>query len=884
MSQLIIPTKKSAPTINDAINMYARYTYDPVLWAKEQIGFECADWQKTAWNDFIKHRFVAWSAGSGVGKSASLAVIVLFFLSTRPFCKIACTAPSQHQLYDVLWAEIAKWMGKSKFLSKTFKWTQTRITFKGDPEAEKRWFAVARTSRVNAAGVSAAAEGLQGMHEGNILFLCDESCYDEQTEVLTDSGWKFFKDLKEIDRVYTKDPKTDESFYVAPTKFIRNYYSGKMVRFKTRSLNLLVTPNHNMWAMTSGKGRYGPPKFEQAKDIIDKNRWFSRLSLWKGDGRPVTKEKLALAELLGWFLSKGSISKVKNKPYSVFIAQNKKNAANRKSIVKCAKVLGLNPREYAESIAINNVNFACSLARFGKCNEKYVPQELKDSAPEVILAFLQAFLAGDGYINYSTNKKAKNRMIFYTSSKQLADDLHELLLKVGFGASTKKRKIKGQVKWIKDHYATSSMDGYVVSALHSSAARVESKHITEENYEGYVYCVTAPPHNLLMVRRNGQSVWCGNSGVPDQVMYAIEGSLTTPGAHAILASNPTRRSGFFYRIITDKKYQQDWKVQFIDASVVANKSPWVDRAAIERVIRIYGKNSDYYRVKVQGIPPLAESKALCTPEQLVEAHTREVPNTGKVYIGVDPARFGADQTVVYVRKGLRIAKRFVLEDNLDLMAIARVVKTYIERYNPYKVYVDVIGIGGGVVDKLHELLPKKKSRIVGIHVGQKAIEYKKKKKDGKNALVGEEKFRNLRAQLFWNLRFFIDQIRIDFESEFLDEELTLIEYGWPQTDARLQIESKDDLRAKLGRSCNDADALILCLYDELIKMPSYLVDPNILKIGRSQEADKLEDIEEEEKRIIPFTAYSMSSKLQYHTGSRFKNSVGSMRFKNFGLM
>jgi len=550
MSQLIIPTKKSAPTINDAINMYARYTYDPVLWAKEQIGFECADWQKTAWNDFIKHRFVAWSAGSGVGKSASLAVIVLFFLSTRPFCKIACTAPSQHQLYDVLWAEIAKWMGKSKFLSKTFKWTQTRITFKGDPEAEKRWFAVARTSRVNAAGVSAAAEGLQGMHEGNILFLCDES-----------------------------------------------------------------------------------------------------------------------------------------------------------------------------------------------------------------------------------------------------------------------------------------------------------------------------------------------SGVPDQVMYAIEGSLTTPGAHAILASNPTRRSGFFYRIITDKKYQQDWKVQFIDASVVANKSPWVDRAAIERVIRIYGKNSDYYRVKVQGIPPLAESKALCTPEQLVEAHTREVPNTGKVYIGVDPARFGADQTVVYVRKGLRIAKRFVLEDNLDLMAIARVVKTYIERYNPYKVYVDVIGIGGGVVDKLHELLPKKKSRIVGIHVGQKAIEYKKKKKDGKNALVGEEKFRNLRAQLFWNLRFFIDQIRIDFESEFLDEELTLIEYGWPQTDARLQIESKDDLRAKLGRSCNDADALILCLYDELIKMPSYLVDPNILKIGRSQEADKLEDNEiEEEKRIIPFTAYSMSSKLQYHTGSRFKNSVGSMRFKNFGLM
>ena len=152
----------------DAIN---HYHSNPIDFVIEMLGATPEDWQKQAFNYLMEKHFLAIASGSGVGKTCLLAWIVIWFMFTRPHSKVPCTAPSSHQLFDILWSEIFKWIQKNPMLISFFDWTQTKVAVKG---SEPNWFAVARTSRVQSG--SDVAEGLQGFHdEKNLLFLLDEA-------------------------------------------------------------------------------------------------------------------------------------------------------------------------------------------------------------------------------------------------------------------------------------------------------------------------------------------------------------------------------------------------------------------------------------------------------------------------------------------------------------------------------------------------------------------------------------------------------------------------------------------------------------------------------------------------------------------------------------
>lgn len=148
------------------------YEGHPVEFCKDLIdGVDFDDWQIEAFDALYRDHFVAIKAGSGVGKTVWLALAMLHFLATKPFSKVPCTAPSQHQLNDLLWGEANKWISRSAYLKELLHWTQTKITVRGyDPQ----WFAVARTARVSPSGK--VAEGLQGFHaEENLLYIIDEA-------------------------------------------------------------------------------------------------------------------------------------------------------------------------------------------------------------------------------------------------------------------------------------------------------------------------------------------------------------------------------------------------------------------------------------------------------------------------------------------------------------------------------------------------------------------------------------------------------------------------------------------------------------------------------------------------------------------------------------
>jgi hypothetical protein len=100
------------------------------------------------------------------GKTTSLAWLVIWYLSCFKDARIPCTAPTAHQLFDLLWPEIYKWRSRMLPLFRDrIQMSSDRIYLTDNPGQ----YAVARTARKE------NPEALQGFHEGNLLFLIDEA-------------------------------------------------------------------------------------------------------------------------------------------------------------------------------------------------------------------------------------------------------------------------------------------------------------------------------------------------------------------------------------------------------------------------------------------------------------------------------------------------------------------------------------------------------------------------------------------------------------------------------------------------------------------------------------------------------------------------------------
>jgi phage terminase large subunit len=142
----------------------------PALFAQEALGATPTEQQWEASRAIVKTRRVSIRSGHGTGKSTFMAWCILWFLCCYFPCKVPATAPTSHQLEDVLWSEIAKWhrVLKDKFpaLGDQFEWTAGAFRMKSAPNES---FSVARTSRPE------RPEALQGFHSENILFLIDEA-------------------------------------------------------------------------------------------------------------------------------------------------------------------------------------------------------------------------------------------------------------------------------------------------------------------------------------------------------------------------------------------------------------------------------------------------------------------------------------------------------------------------------------------------------------------------------------------------------------------------------------------------------------------------------------------------------------------------------------
>ena len=159
------------PPVDLATNPYAhvisRYIRAPIAFVREVLMTEPDPWQVQALRLLSRgHTRISIKSGHGVGKTATAAWIILWFICTRAPFKTACTAPTAPQLFDVLWPELLKWFQRlPPAWQALFTVTTDHITLKGDVES----FVTARTSRPE------TPEAMAGLHSQHILLVADEA-------------------------------------------------------------------------------------------------------------------------------------------------------------------------------------------------------------------------------------------------------------------------------------------------------------------------------------------------------------------------------------------------------------------------------------------------------------------------------------------------------------------------------------------------------------------------------------------------------------------------------------------------------------------------------------------------------------------------------------
>ncbi len=220
-----------------------KYKNDFSGWVRDYISFtglclKDLTNQQTEIADFlIKDKNICVSAGGGIGKTALAALSVLWFLSTHPHSKVPTTAPTAKQLNDVLWSEISLWLNRCK-IRDIFVSRKGKIHIKHFPE----WYAVARTVPRDGKNLN---DTLAGFHAPHLMILVDEACLDEETEILTNFGWKGIDEIDYSQQVLTKNSE-GESYYKDISKIHKYDYKGEMYNYYSSTLNFCISPNHNV--------------------------------------------------------------------------------------------------------------------------------------------------------------------------------------------------------------------------------------------------------------------------------------------------------------------------------------------------------------------------------------------------------------------------------------------------------------------------------------------------------------------------------------------------------------------------------------------------------------------------------------------------------------
>ncbi len=304
-----------------------------------------------------------------------------------------------------------------------------------------------------------------------------------------------------------------------------------------------------------------------------------------------------------------------------------------------------------------------------------------------------------------------------------------------------------------------------------------------------------------------------SSGVPDPVFVPLEGILTSDDNRVLLIGNPTKATGYFHDTHANKRLASKWSLLTWNSEESTN----VTGDYIEYMTEKYGEESNVYRVRVLGLPPV-EGEDVLIPMAWAQAcidNPISVAEDEVKYLGVDVARFGSDKTVLLPRIGNRIYP-WTEFHKIGTMDVAEKVNEKLNDKddNVAAAAIDEIGVGAGVVDWLTKHRMGRRD-IFGVNVARKSMKLHR---------TGEPRFASLRDELCWTVREKCEKFAYSFPfsrdskiSEELVNEMCSLHYEFDKK-GRIKVESKRDMKKRGIASPNIFDALML---SEYFQSPSY---------------------------------------------------------------
>ena len=346
-------------------------------------------------------------------------------------------------------------------------------------------------------------------------------CYCNKAEVLTDNGWKLFKDLNKTEKVVTLNSSTNTVEYQKPVKYVEfesksdlyclNKYKSTIQFRVNKGHKLYVGVGNTYYRCQKSKFRLIPVE-EASKFRFLK---FKKNALWQGEERqnftlpqcnydntryshfgeerPIEMNKWLL--FLGIWLSDGSLRKIPTSKFSyiIIITQCKKH--HKEMMKKICDNCGFKTKIYQKDLYICDKQLHTYLKQFGLQKDRFIPQEFMELPTKQLQYLYNGLMLGDGDENGSR---------YTTNSKKLADGFSELCLKMGKGTSTVFDTSQSKTGF-------KNNGCYRVGIQNEKVEPIIEHTIHKEDYTGKLYCVQVPRHHIIYVRYNGKAHWSGNT-------------------------------------------------------------------------------------------------------------------------------------------------------------------------------------------------------------------------------------------------------------------------------------------------------------------------------------------------------------------------------------
>lgn len=349
----------------------------------------------------------------------------------------------------------------------------------------------------------------------------NRSCYSEDTETLTDSGWKYYWQIDtKVDRIATINPENGSLEYHLPEDKAYLYdYEGDMIHFNGRAVDTLVTPDHDMWVNLNPYSSPDKWKKCKAEDIQTRQFRFKVAADQCDIGEDIQYFDLPYVpyvyhthysndknfsipmkdwlEFLGYFISEGTYGRIKSR-YAVSISQSEKvNPEQTQKIRDCLTRLPFKFSEYTDIDGVVRFWIHCKSLYLYLFNEvgnysyqKKIPHETLELNNQKLQILFDALMLGDGSFDKRVGRK---NFSYYSSSNELINQIQSLCVRLGcrsiMNMGTKVNRL---------------------SITPTTTSQIKQEFVTIEKYKGKVYCFHVPNH-LFVTRRNGKIGIHGNT-------------------------------------------------------------------------------------------------------------------------------------------------------------------------------------------------------------------------------------------------------------------------------------------------------------------------------------------------------------------------------------